>query len=149
MSNEISGRYRAWRNLCVAAINAGLEQHVFGLEPWDGPPKDAENVYRFTICGRPAVTVASDIGYNEVSLHVSIGDKAERSRFGSADAYAHCDLERRDGAWLQTPHGGRGRHGSIRPTRPGTFRCTRVLLPTLAAVVIEPNGFKDHGRFMI
>jgi hypothetical protein len=135
----MSDRYRAWRNLCVAGINAGLEQRIFGLEAWDGPSREGDD-YKLTVCGRPAFAVASDIGYNEVSVHVSIGDKAERSRFGSADAYAHCDLERRTGAWLQTTHGLRGH-------RTGTFRCRRVLLAELAALDIEPNGYADTGQW--
>ncbi len=29
----MTGRYKAWRNLMVGAINAGLEQQMFGLRP--------------------------------------------------------------------------------------------------------------------
>lgn len=149
MTRAPSDRFKAWRNLCVAAINAGLDQRIFGLEEWDGPPgldDDSRtwSEYRFDLpeIGRTVSVSAADIGYGEVSLHVALGIEVERGRWGNADAYAHCDLERRTGGWLQT---GRGQD----KWQTGIFRCKKLWLPRLAVLDIKPKGYADHGAWFL
>jgi hypothetical protein len=136
MGNIKSARYRAWRNLCVAAINAGIEQRIFGTEPWDGPNSEPGGndrravYYRFPMCGRTVKASAADNGYNEIRLLIGLGD---------GDALAYCDFERRKGAWIQTGQGGQGCTGA--------FRCKRAWLSVLAGLKIEPNGYADNGQW--
>jgi len=61
-------RHRAWRNLVVAAINAGIEQRVFELDGTspEGPRRAPELVYEFVFCGLPAVACAADVGFDEL-----------------------------------------------------------------------------------
>lgn len=137
-----SARYRAWRNLCVAGINAGLDQFVFGLEPGQGPIPPKRAVYTFTVCGRQAYADVSDVGYDEVRVAVTIGDRPDYDKWGRGDAFAHCWLERRTGKWIQNRWRGSGRSAGI-------FRCSKALIRQLAALEIEPDGYADHGQFFI
>ena len=134
-------RLAAWRNMMVAAINAGLDQGAFGLAPddnrWSG-----ENglVYRFDFGDMPAIASVHDAGWGELSIHVAVkptedGEKAIKSSNAglyAGDAFAAGWLERKDGKWLQT---------SDKPSN--AFR--RNLLPVIAAVKVEPKGFKASG----
>jgi hypothetical protein len=54
-----------------------------------------------------------------------------RVLFAEADVIATGMIERRRGAWLQT--------------NPGLFRCRKKRVGQVAAVSIEPNGYRDHG----
>jgi hypothetical protein len=78
-----SNRARAWRNAMVAAVNAGLQQKIFSLdpdEPGAWPPRETRDkwghhgtrVYTFSIENIPAVASVSDIGYDELSIHVAL-----------------------------------------------------------------------------
>lgn len=50
--------WEAWRNITVAAINAGLEQGHFGLEPDDNRFDGNDHVYYFDLDGIPAIACA-------------------------------------------------------------------------------------------
>lgn len=142
-------RWRAWRNLLVGAINAGVEQGVFGLSPgedwWGTPNAHGERRggrYRFTFDGRmPALVSVHAISGDELSIHVVLNPKHDRvapdcfDGFGDGDAHAQCWLERRLGIWIQDAMTG--------------FSCRRLLLPEVASVMIEPNGYADLGSFIM
>lgn len=143
-------RWNAWRNLMVAAINAALEQRLFGLSPgedwWPGAdPKNnggERGLYRFTFDGDlPATAAVSAISGDELAIHVLLDPRNERVKADFNDglvdgaAYAHGWLERRLGAWIQD--GGE------------EFSCKRAVQARLAAVAIEPQGYAEQGSFIL
>lgn len=143
-------RWMAWRNLMVAAINAGLEQRLFGLSPrqdwWPGAdPKNnggADAVYRFTFDGDlPATALVSAISGDELAVHVLLDPRDAQVRADLNDglkdgaACAHGWLERRLGAWIQD--------GGVE------FSCKRAVQARVAAVAIEPQGYADQGSFIL
>lgn len=145
-----STRWIAWRNLIVAAVNAGLEQRLFGLSPdenwWPGGHKDSHlcerHLYRFTLKdGFVAVASVDAISGDELSIHVILNPRhqdIEPDRFfglRDGDAYAHAWIERRLGAWVQD--GGED------------FSCKRTVQALLAQFEIETVGYSDQGSFFM
>lgn len=143
-------RWYAWRNLLVAAINAGLEQRLFGLCPsenwWPGgvPESDAcqRGIYHFWVDREiKAIASVNAARGDELSICVILNPRKADIQpewyrgLNDGDAVAHCWLERRFGAWIQD--GG------------DAFRCRRSVQPHLANLVIEPNGYSDRGSFFI
>lgn len=143
-------RWHAWRNLLVAAINAGLEQRLFGLSPGEnwwpgGAPASHEcqrSTYRFTVEGGIAVIASVNaISGDELSISVILNPRKADIQpewycgLKDGDAVAHGWLERRLGAWIQD--GGE------------SFRCKRAVQPRLADLAIEPNGYSDQGSFFL
>ena len=135
----MSERKKAWRNVMVAGINAGLDLKVFDLD--FGPEDRAQ--FRFEVEGIPAVAHVSDAGWGELSINVALWPTADASWIGcsnagflAGDCFAHGWLERRKGRWLQTP---------VRPE----FQCRASRKATVAALAVKPNGYADHGRFMM
>jgi hypothetical protein len=142
-------RWRAWRNLVVMAINAGLEQRAFGLEPGDDwwqitvTAKRGEGTgrYRFVCDGVPAAASVSSISGGELSLHVVLNPRSEDVEpehffgFRDGDASARCWLERHLGAWIQ--EGGEG------------FTCRRAVQDRLGALSVETLGYSDQGSFIM
>lgn len=134
----------AWRNMMVAALNAGLEQGHFGLAAEDNRWGGNHVIYRFGFGGLPAIAYVSDAGFGELSVHVAVNptDRAEEfvpgynAGFMVGDAFASGWFERERGAWLQT---------TSTPT--GCIRA--ALLDRVVATRPEPNGFTDKGRFMM
>jgi hypothetical protein len=149
-----SDRAKAWRNAMVAAINAGLDQRLFGLgrdENWwpgysaDSHDWDCGTVYGFTIADIPAIAHVRDCGYDELSIHVALWptpDARERImvaniRGRAGDVVAVGWLERRRGKWLQTLPDLRG------------FFARDARKRIVAALEIEPTGYVDRGPFII
>ena len=146
-SDFTSVRNRAWRNGMVAGINAGLDQRLYSLRPGDnGWPRDKDAhrepyVFRFNIGDIPAIASVSDIGWEELSLHVAFWPTPNAERWigtGSAgflagDLFSTGWLERRDGAWLQVP------------LKPQLF-CRKPKLPVAAILTVEPRGYADRGN---
>lgn len=137
-------RKAAWRNMMVAAINAGLEQGLFGLAPDDNRFDGDDATYRFLFDRLPAIAHIRDIRFGELSVHVAINptDKAEdwidssNAGFLAGDAFASGWLEREKGRWLQVSEGPTG--------------CVRAaLLDRIVAARPEPVGYADNGRFMM
>lgn len=143
-------RWYAWRNLLVAAINAGLEQRMFGLSPgengWPGSAPESHEckrgIYRFMVDGEmTAIASVNAISGDELSISVILNPRKADIQpewycgFADGDAVAHCWLERRLGAWIQD--GGEG------------FRCRRFMQSRLADLAIEPNGYADQGSFFM
>lgn len=137
-------RSKAWRNIMVAAINAGLDQNIFGLGEtdnfWDGDSV----TYHFNIANMHAIAAVRDIGFGELSIHVAVNPARDaeiwvrtfNAGFLAGDGFASGWLERKNGKWLQTPS---------RST--GKFRAT--VLPVLSNITIEPKGYSDQGQVML
>lgn len=149
-----SKRAIAYRNVVVAAINAGLDRRLFSLKPgdnrWptsDDPPQGSRRdpyVYEFEFPGGlRALASVSDAGFDELSFHVAICPTSDGKRFVRAwnagfhagDAFAVSWLERKVGVYLQTSM--------------DSFRCRRHLIDNLASVEVEPKGFGDRGRVIL
>jgi hypothetical protein len=134
----------AWRNLMVAAINAGLEQGIFGLAENDNRWKTTYGIYRFDFDELPAIACVCDAGFGELSVHVALNPtrRAEEfivssnAGFIAGDAFASGWLERKLGAWLQTSTSATG---SVRT----------ALLERIVAANPAPQGFSDNGRVMM
>lgn len=150
LSEKRDVRRRAWRNVMVAAVNAGLEQRIFGLAPGEdwwlgatpGGNGGGHGLYRFTVDGNiPAVATVSAIGSGELSIHVLVEPRSaevEPNRSGGiedAAAFAHGWLERKLGAWIMD--GGED------------FECRRVIQSRLGNIQIESTGYADKGRFFM
>jgi hypothetical protein len=109
----MSKRLEAWRNLMIAAINAGLDQAIFTLIPKDNEQNGV--TYEFEFDGRPAVGWARSAAYGELSIHVMLEPSPQAREYLSswnayqfraewgATAMAYGFLERTDGKWLQLP----------------------------------------------
>lgn len=143
-------RWTAWRNLLVSAINAGIEQRLFGLSPgqdwWPGADpqgnRGMRHIYRFVFNGDiPAVASVDAISGDELSIYVILNPRSPEVEpdcsegIKDGDAFAHCWLERRLGAWIQD--GGED------------FSCKRAVQPRIAGVHIEPTGYSDQGSFIM
>lgn len=149
-SSQLAGSLRgpkkraAWRNLMVAAVNAGLDQGQFGLAEDDNRWGDEYGIYRFTFEGLPAIACVRDIGHGELSVHAALNptdraDDAIRSHnagLSAGDGFASGWLERKTGAWLQ-----------MSTTPMGAFRPD--LLEQVAATSPTPKGYADSGRVML
>ncbi|MBI2240792.1 MAG: hypothetical protein HYU59_08320 [Magnetospirillum gryphiswaldense] len=137
-------RVTAWRNMMIAAINAGLDQGLFGLDANDNRWAGDCHVYQFDFAGMAAIACVSDIGCGELGIHVAVKPTADGERHIKAfdaglyagDAFASGYLEREDGKWLQV---------SEKPCN--AFR--NALLPVIAAAAMTPKGYKGNGRFIM
>ncbi|MDE2401979.1 MAG: hypothetical protein KGL90_09975 [Burkholderiales bacterium] len=143
-------RWNSWRNLVVMAINAGLEQRLFGLQPtdnwWPGAARNHHECqsanYRFNVAsGIPAIASVDAHAGDELSIQVVLDPKrldVNPSIFcglSDGDAVAHCWLERRLGAWIQD--GGEG------------FSCKRTAQAMLVGLNVMPKGYADQGSFIL
>jgi hypothetical protein len=141
-------RARAWRNMLVAAINAGIEQKQFSHR-WFGAQDETSylgrgTVYSFSfIADVPGLAWVGDAGWDELSIHVALWPTEKGSRwvkamnagFLAGDAYASGWLERRNGAWLQT--------------YVKSLKCRRKYLRRVAEAAVRSNGFGDRGNIIV
>jgi hypothetical protein len=135
----MTNRRRAWRNVMVAAINAGLDMRLFGLDPNNTPEPES---FRFAIAGIPGIAYVSDAGWSELAINAALWPTSNARRWiaynnaGSqaGECFAHGRLERAKGAWLQTSWG----------RTPINCRVNR--LASVAAISVEPQGYADGGR---
>lgn len=141
-------RWLAWRNLIVAAVNAGLAQNLFGLAPGENWWEEADALsggrsatYEFSCGGVPAIASVTGISGDELSVHAVLKPRADLedpSRFfglKDGDAFARCYVERRLGAWIQE-----GGHD---------LSCKRAAQSFLSRLRLEPSGYADHGSFIM
>ncbi len=142
-------RWQAWRNLLVAAINAGIEQKQFGLSPgenwWAGGAPESHKcvrgIYNFFVEDESATASVDAISGDELSISVVVNprrpDLEPGMYFGlnDGDAVAHCWMERRLGAWIQD--------GGVE------FHCKRALQSRLQTMQVEPLGYSDLGSFFM
>jgi hypothetical protein len=145
-----SARHKAFRNLLVAAINAGLNAGLFTIRPgdnrWPGAVGDTDRRsvgrVQFELAGLPAYATFSDIGCGELSVGAALKPTSHTltnfyvgEGLHAGDAVGHSWLERERGAWLQSA-----------TTR---FWCRRAVLPLLSAATVEPLCFGDRGRVVM
>ena len=143
-------REKAWRNLIVAGVNAGLSAGLFTIRPADNRWPDAANRSAPSSAhgafdldpGLPALAWFSDAGFGELNVGVVVNPSASALRLGRGfmdfrcgDAIAEGWLERERGAWIQSS-----------TTR---FMCRRALQLRLAALVVTPRCFGDRGKVMM
>jgi hypothetical protein len=141
-------RKKAWGNVMITAINAGLEQNLFGLKAGDNRWTGTRAKYHFTVGdGLPAIASVADGGFGELIINVLVNPRGEAegsigvmawSGFWAkvSDAFASGWLERAKGRWLQTD---------------GKPMCyfRRDIITTLAGVSVRPKGYTSTGRFMM
>ncbi len=141
-------RERAWRNLMVCAINEGIRQQFFTLQPdnYNWAPLEDDHrrregiTFDFTLPnGLPARGYVGDAGFGELSIHAAVHPtgnsiSAFNAGFAAGDAFAVSWLERQKGAWLQTAT--------------TEFNCRKHLLKPLAELEVRPHGFGDRGKVM-
>jgi hypothetical protein len=139
-----SARKRAWRNLMVCAVNAGLAQKLFTLRPGDNRFSNEDGMgqlFDFLLPnGLPARGWVGDAGFDELSVHAAVNPKGTWVRtanggFSAGDAFAGSWVERQRGAWLQTAD--------------TSFACRKSLLGVLAALDVLPQGYGDRGRVIM
>jgi hypothetical protein len=142
-------RAKAWRNLMVAATNAGIEQKLFSLRKddnrWPGAsdPKRMGATYRFDLNGMPAIAHVRDIGFGELAIHAALYPTADaenwiyasQAGFRAGEAYGMVWLERDRGAYLQT---------SL-----SFFRVRRAMVSRLANLEIRTKGYGDRGEVIM
>lgn len=127
--------WEAWRNIMVAAVNAGQRQGHFGLEPDDNRFDGVDHVYRFDLDGLPGIAYVRAMADGELLLHAAINSskQAEKTiRVGMSgllggEGFSEGRLQRLDRKYLH----------SVRPYT--QFRTT--LLFKVAEMKVEPNGF--------
>jgi hypothetical protein len=144
-----SKRHKAWRNIMVATVNAGIKQKIFSLREDDNrwpnanDERNNECVYKFEFLGMPALASVRDIRWGELSIHAALKPTAQGERWISAanagflagEAFASGWLERKNGAWLQSAvH---------------SLRIRKNLLDIAAEADIQPKGFGDRGRVIM
>ncbi len=149
-----SERAKAWRNMMVAGINAGITQRLFTVLPddnrWPGAGTSeydrhlhpTSSIFRFNVGAIPAIGCVSDAGFAELSIHVAFwpSEKAEESvrvydaGFLPGEAFAAGWFERQDGAWLQS-------------ALDFNLSCRRNRLAEIASLEVVPRGFADRGNF--
>lgn len=139
-----TARQKAWRNLMVYTVNVALERKLFTLRPGDnrfGAERGEGALFDFSLPnGLPVRGYVSDAGYNELNVHAAVNPNGTWIRAGNADFHAGDAValgwvERERGAWLQSSD-----------TR---FSCRRSLLPQLADMTVEPQGYGDRGRVIM
>jgi hypothetical protein len=139
-----SARQRAWRNLMVCAVNAGLAQRLFTLRPGDNRFVDSDrNGVPFDFAlpnGLPARGWVADAGFHELSIYAAVHPKATAAHsrpagFAAGDAFGSTWLERQRGAWIQFSD--------------ASFKCRRALRETLARLEAEPAGYGDRGAIIL
>ena len=149
-----SARREAWRNMLVAAVNAGISQGVFGLGPnenfWSSPTGNRGQgdgaTYEVHVPGIPARAYVYDIGFDELAIHVAYWPRADggflrcgNGGLSAGDAFAVGWLERRTGRWLQAERRGVGSIISIR----------RARVSHACAAAAPALGYKDSGKFFM
>jgi hypothetical protein len=137
--------FRAWCNTLLSAINAGLEQQIFGLPPGDNrwPPEPARVIYNFAFSKEvPGVAYVQDAGWDELQFYVALWPTPAaanwlghaRGKFRSGACEASGWLERRNGKWLQNST--------------SLFFCRKNRLDLVVATRHAPAGFLDRGKLM-
>ena len=137
-------RYKAWRNVIVASVNAGIKSGRMSLDTeGDVDPSplvfqlsDGMNIATVFYCNQcPWSEISVTAWVNPINGNLpEAGVAYGMPRSDLADCTAQGWIERRNGKWIQD--------GVL-------FRCRRSLIKPLSEVHIEPDGFLDHGRFYL
>jgi len=133
-------RQRAWRNLMVCAVNAGLDQGLFTLRPGDNR-FGRGRLFDFALPnGLPALGWVDDANFDELTVRAAVHPKGDWVRlpqggFDAGEAHGETWVERRLGFWMQSSH--------------SLFNCRKPLLQVLAGLDVTPKGFGDRGRVIM
>ncbi|MCP1558419.1 UNVERIFIED_ORG: hypothetical protein M2438_002503 [Methylobacterium sp. SuP10 SLI 274] len=126
----MSVRKQIFRNINVAAINAGLRDGRFSLDIQPGEHSCRDDIPDWSLneAGYEGHVTASHMGYGEINIRISLTKpcKLESSAW----------LERRDGKWLQIPE----RISSLFMSR-----VPRSMVGALLQNHVLPEGYKDSG----
>lgn len=139
-----SDRRKAWRNLLVYAINIGIERKLFSLRPDDNRWSDngkGHHVFRFELPnGLPVRVCLESCHWGELRIIADVNPKNEYNKyiaadympgFRNSDVHAKTWLKRDIGAWIEFTN---------------DFNCRKTLMPYLAGLNVEPNGFGDRAE---
>ena len=148
-----SVRGRAWRNTMVAAINACLEQRLFGLQGGQNHWPEAQHavpprhhIFEFSIDGIPGLGYVCAIGWDELCVHAALWPAAAARRWivceNMTDHWGHLSGEVAACGWLERLEG-----CYLMPS-PSLFYCRAARKPIVAELPIAPQGYKDRGRFI-
>lgn len=138
-----SQRDRAWRNLMVAGVNAGLDQGLFTLRPgdnrWPSRSDRQGTFFDFQIGGLPARAYVGDANFDELVLCAAVLPVDDRmgswtQGFSAGEAVGKTWLERRDAAYIQSTY---------------MFSCRQRLLLKLASLDVDPKGYGDRGNVIM
>lgn len=140
-------RGKAWRNLVVAATNAGIEQRLFSVRKGDNRWPKADQgrgfTYHFDLHGRAGMAYVNDIGFGELKIHAALNPPHDAdlciflpaAGFLAGNAFGIACMDRSQGAYLQTT--------------PAFFRIKKPLLPFLANIDIRTKGYGDKGKVVM
>lgn len=139
----IKPKAKAWRNLMVAAINAGLEQGLFSLRKGDNrwPETDSYkgHVYRFPFASLSSLCCVKNAGNGVLSFHAVIFPEPDAEQWlflpqlglSGGEAYGMAWLEREKEARLETSM--------------SFFKARKDALAILAeAEKLSPQGYHDR-----
>ena len=138
-------RQKAWNNIMIAAVNAGLNEEIFDLNSpnsWD--PNDYTYLFDISsgLKGKATVRELQGGGELEFYLLISPTPKAKEMNevdnffdFSYGEAWACGYLERLTGAWVQYGYASKS-----------SFRCRKHLINQLASINIKPLGFGKVGK---
>lgn len=137
-------RAMAWRNLMVAAINAGIEQKLFSVRKgdnrWPGADQGKGFTYRFDVYGKKGAAYVDDIGFGELKIHAAVdlvygGELCmclPTAGFYAGNAFGMACMDRDQGAYLQTAL--------------AFFRVREPLVQFLARCDVKTKGYGDKGK---
>jgi len=142
-TNYVRPKAKAWRNLMVAAINAGIEQGLFSLSKDDNRWSETDPykgyVYKFSFIGFPSLCCVKNAGGGVLSLHAAVFPEPDAEQWlflpqlglSGGEAYGMGWLEREKEARLATSM--------------GFFKARKNVLPILKeAENISPQGYCDQ-----
>ncbi len=134
-------RYRAWRNVMVASVNAGIERGVLSLLPG---AQIAETVIQFRLDQNIVQAAFSSDHWDEIHVQAFVNPRPGvyahscNGLDGPLALYADCQVR----GWVERRHGPYVQDGAL-------LRCRRAMVHGLSGLAIEPNGYADHGRLRL
>ncbi len=137
-------RAKAWRNLMVATINAGLEQGLFSLRKGDNrwPETDPYkgHTYHFSFACFPSLGCVKNAGNGELSFHATVFPKPDAEQWLSVPQLGLSGGEAYGMAWLEREQ------ETCLETSMAFFKASQVAQSTLASLEVEPKGYGDKGK---
>lgn len=142
-TNYVRPKAKAWHNLMVAAINAGLEQGLFSLHKGDNRWSETDpykgHVYRFSLAGHPSLCCVKDAGGGVLSFHAVVFPEPDAEQWLFLPQLGLSGGEAYGMAWLE-------RDGEARlAAAMGFFKARKnALLILKEAENISPQGYRDQ-----
>jgi hypothetical protein len=135
-------RAKAGRNMMVAAVNAGIEQKLFGLAGGENFWEGHDTQFKFEVAGLEALAYVTEYyAGGPLLLHIAVRPtfrvdlwiEHETAGLYAGDAFIVGWLERERGTWVQKKFDTKS-----------SFR--NAILPILTNVEVEPQGFADGAQ---